>query len=161
MSDIGILPRTLLFRTQWGTRIEWHRSQGLLARDERSGQCRHRHRTSSAGNSRALGAYGCAGCNCCRPTSSCPPGRDRGAARRHEPRHPVRAWSSASPAGYRPRRRWQRGPLPAWGCARAAGVDDLEGLAAQLVAKLGASRALLLAALIDETMADETQEGGA
>jgi hypothetical protein len=29
------------------------------------------------------------------------------------------------------------------------------------VAKLGASRALLLAALIDETMADETQEGGA
>jgi hypothetical protein len=41
MSDIGILPRTLLFRTQWGTRIEWHRSQGLLARDERSGQCRH------------------------------------------------------------------------------------------------------------------------
>jgi hypothetical protein len=40
MSDIGILPRTLLFRTQWGTRIEWHRDRGLLARDERSGQCR-------------------------------------------------------------------------------------------------------------------------
>ena len=39
MSDIGILPRVLLHKTQWGTRIEWHRGQGLLARDE-SGRCR-------------------------------------------------------------------------------------------------------------------------
>jgi hypothetical protein len=39
MSDVGILPRVLLHKTQWGTAILWVKGQGLLARDER-GQCR-------------------------------------------------------------------------------------------------------------------------
>jgi hypothetical protein len=34
MADVCILPRMLLHRTRWGTRIEWRRGQGLLARDE-------------------------------------------------------------------------------------------------------------------------------
>jgi hypothetical protein len=39
MADVGILPRVLLHKTQWGTTIMWVKGQGLLARDER-GQCR-------------------------------------------------------------------------------------------------------------------------
>jgi hypothetical protein len=39
------------------------------------------------------------------------------------------------------------------------GVADLEGLAVQLVRKLGAWRALLLASLLDE-QADEAEGGG-
>jgi hypothetical protein len=34
MSDIGFLPRVLVHKTEWGTKIEWHRGRGLFARDE-------------------------------------------------------------------------------------------------------------------------------
>jgi hypothetical protein len=34
MSEVVILPRVLLHKTEWGTRIEWWKGRGLLARDE-------------------------------------------------------------------------------------------------------------------------------
>jgi hypothetical protein len=34
-----VLPRVLVHRTPFGTRVEWHRGSGLLARDA-AGRCR-------------------------------------------------------------------------------------------------------------------------
>jgi hypothetical protein len=36
MSELGILPRGILYRTPYGTTIEWRRGVGLIARDARS-----------------------------------------------------------------------------------------------------------------------------
>jgi hypothetical protein len=36
---VAVLPRVLLHRTPFGTRIEWHQGSGLLARDA-AGRCR-------------------------------------------------------------------------------------------------------------------------
>jgi hypothetical protein len=60
---------------------------------------------------------------------------------------------AAAGRGPRSRRGAASGPLA------ELGVVDLETLAADLVRKLGPSRALLLASLIDETVAEA--EGGA
>jgi len=66
---------------------------------------------------------------------------------------PQETGRAAAGDGARPSRGAAHGP-PA-----KPGVADLEVLAASLVERLGASRALLLASLIDETVA-EAEEGG-
>jgi hypothetical protein len=38
MGSVSVLPRVLLHRTPFGTRIEWHQGSGLLARDA-AGRC--------------------------------------------------------------------------------------------------------------------------
>jgi hypothetical protein len=60
---------------------------------------------------------------------------------------------AAAGRGARSRRGAAHGPP-------AEATVDLEGLAKKLLARLGPRRALLLASLIDETVADEA-EGGA
>ena len=39
MAEVTVLPRVLVHRTRFGTRITWQRGAGLLARDE-AGRCR-------------------------------------------------------------------------------------------------------------------------
>ena len=39
MGRVPVLPRALVHRTPFGTRVEWHRGSGLLARDA-AGRCR-------------------------------------------------------------------------------------------------------------------------
>jgi hypothetical protein len=39
VGSVSVLPRVLVHRTPFGTRVEWHRDSGLLA-CEAAGQCR-------------------------------------------------------------------------------------------------------------------------
>jgi hypothetical protein len=39
VGSVSVLPRVLVQRTAFGTRVEWHRGSGLLARDA-AGRCR-------------------------------------------------------------------------------------------------------------------------